>query len=276
MLLAQLTDTHVVREGSLYFGIATERYLADAIAAVNALRPLPDAAVVTGDLTNFGKPAEYERFVALMQTLRVPYYVIPGNHDDRDAMRARLAPETFGGSRERRVRYAVDVAGVRLIGLDGTGHERWPGGSLDRASLAWLETTLASDRTTPTIVCVHQPPFRTGMHYMDAMGYPGARRFARIVAAHPNVGRILSGHIHCVRSARIGRALALSAPSTAPQIVPELFERRAFAMRHETPGFALHAFDAATGFRSTIVRRDANGRYAPVAGPGDSGANDAA
>jgi 3',5'-cyclic AMP phosphodiesterase CpdA len=259
VLLAQLSDTHLVRRGSTYFGHDTDRYLSDAIGALHALEPRPDLVAFTGDLVNFGLDAEYDRFAEVVSELRIPYVAVPGNHDDRDRMRARLG----GGplARGERVRFALDVGGARVIGLDATGPRFWPGGSLDPASLAWLEGTLAGDPDTPTIVCIHQPPFRTGLHYLDALGFPGARRFARSIERHPSVGRIVCGHIHCVRSARIGGALALSAPSTAPQTVPELFERRVFAMRHEVPGFALHAWTAAQGFRSTVFRRDPEGRY---------------
>jgi 3',5'-cyclic AMP phosphodiesterase CpdA len=197
--------------------------------------------------------------------LDLPYYVIPGNHDDRDRMRAVLAPETYGSSAEPRVRYALEVRGVRLIGLDATGEPSFPGSSLDRDSLDWLEATLAAAPLVPTIVAVHQPPFRTGLVYLDVFRYEGAARFRRILERYSNVGRVLCGHIHCVRTARLGSALALSGPSTAPQIVPELFERRLFALRREVPGFALHAWEGPLGFTTTIYRRNpATGGYGPA------------
>jgi 3',5'-cyclic AMP phosphodiesterase CpdA len=274
MIVAQLTDTHIVRGGDTYFGVETAAYLAEAIAALHGLEPRPDLVVVTGDLVNSGHDAEYERFAHVMASLRVPYCVIPGNHDERDRMRANLPPATYGGSNAGRVRFALDDYAVRLIGLDATAPGRWPGASFDSQTLEWLEAALATEPVKPTIVCVHQPPFRTGMHYLDALGFVGGRRFRRAIVRYPNVGLVLSGHIHCVRSARIGSALAVSAPSTAPQLVPELFERRAFAVRREPPGFAIHRWNAETGFRTTIYRRDEAGRY--VAGPAAFGANGAA
>lgn len=262
MILAQLSDPHVVRPGETYFGTDTERYLTDALAAVARLEPRADAVIVTGDLVHRGTELEYVRFKRIMAGLDLPYYVIPGNHDDRDRMRAVLAPETFGSCTEPRVRYELEVNGVRLIGLDATGEPSFPSASLDPDSLDWFETTLAAAPLAPTIVAVHQPPFRTGLVYLDVFRYKGAARFRRALERYPNVGRVLCGHIHCVRTARLGRALALSGPSTAPQIVPELFERRLFALRREVPGFALHAWDAARNFTTTIYRREpATGAY---------------
>jgi 3',5'-cyclic AMP phosphodiesterase CpdA len=263
MLLAQLSDTHVTRAEATYFGIDTTRYLRDAIDALHDLAPRPDLVVVTGDLVCGGHDDEYERFAGAMATLRIPYVAVPGNHDDRDRMRARLPPQTYGESMESRVRFVRDVRGVRLIGLDPNGRPSFPRPSFDRTSLAWFERTLAERPAMPTIVCLHQPPFRTGLHYLDAFGFGGAERFRRAVRAHPNVGRVISGHIHCTRSAYLGTALAITAPSTAPQMVPELFERRVCGLRRERPGFALHGWDAARGFETTIYRRDDAGRYVP-------------
>ncbi len=272
MILAQLTDTHVVRPGSTYFGVDTTAYLTDAIDAIHRLDPAPDAVVITGDLVNLGRDDEYARFLDIVSAIRMPYFVVPGNHDDRDRMRAALPEATYGASRDARVRFAIDDFDVRLIGLDATG-PTWPGASLDDASLSWLEETLASRPGVPTILCVHQPPFRTGLRYMDVLGFGGLGRLRRTLARYPNVGRVISGHIHCVRAGHVGAARALSAPSTAPQIVPELFERRAFGLRRELPGFAVHAWDAERGFGTTTYRRDSTGAYAPVAGPGSFGEN---
>ncbi len=272
MILAQLTDTHVVRPGSTYFGVDTTAYLHDAIDALQRLDPAPDAVIITGDLVNFGHADEYARFAEIVSAIRMPYFVVPGNHDNRDRMREALPESTYGASTQERVRFAIDDFAVRLIGLDATAPP-WPGAALDDASLSWLEETLASKPGVPTILCVHQPPFRTGLHYLDVLGFGGLGRLRRTLARYPNVGRVISGHIHCVRAGYVGPARALSAPSTAPQVVPELFERRAFALRRELPGFAVHVWDAERGFGTTTYRRDSNGSYAPVAGPGSFAEN---
>lgn len=258
----QLSDTHVVREGATYFGIDTARYLADAIAAVNRLEPQPEYAVVTGDIANFGAAAEYERFVTLMSSLRIPYVVIPGNHDDRDRLREVLPERTFRAASGPRIRFAVEDFSIRLVALDANSERPWPGAYLNPAEAQWLDRTLAQRRDVPTIVAVHQPPFRTGLHYLDLGGFVGARRLRAVVDRHPQVGRVISGHIHCVRSARWRVATAQSAPSTAPQKIPLLFmDHRIVGLRDETPGFAVHAFAGDAGVRTTVYRRDETGRY---------------
>jgi 3',5'-cyclic-AMP phosphodiesterase len=102
MIIAQLSDPHIVARGKLFRcpiqGVApdaervsrefdTAGYLERAVAAVNALLPRPDIAVVTGDLVDHGMADEYERLRALLAPLATPVFVIPGNHDAREPLR---------------------------------------------------------------------------------------------------------------------------------------------------------------------------------------------
>ena len=86
MLLAQLTDLHL--GASSPAGDDPAVAVAAAVAAVDELRPRPDAVLITGDLTEHGDRTEYARAAALLAGLPAPVHVLPGNHDDRDALRA--------------------------------------------------------------------------------------------------------------------------------------------------------------------------------------------
>jgi Icc protein len=260
--VVQLTDSHVVRAGQTYFSVDTAAYLAEAIQGVNALRPLPEYVVVTGDLVNTGNAAEYKHFVSIMTALRVPYFATAGNHDERAAFRAGLPPAAYGGASGARVDFVVDDYPVRLIALEANTVRPWVGAVIDREQLDWLETTLATGRERPTLLAVHQPPFRTGLHYFDIFGYRGKRRLRRIISRSPQVGRVISGHIHCVKTYLWKNGtLVATAPSTAPQIVPEFFEHRILGVRSEVPGFTVHDWNEADGFSSTVYRRNETGTF---------------
>ncbi len=261
----QLSDTHVVGEGRRYRGLAdTARYLSEAIAAVNALVPAPAFAVVTGDLCHHGSRAEYAHFARLFAPLRVPYYVIPGNHDNPARLCEVLPPASFGGAGRDAFAYALDAGGLRLLALDSTVR-RALGGAFDAERLAWLASTLDTEPDRPTVIALHQPPFRTRLHYLDFLPYPGAARFREIVDENPQVTLVIGGHIHCVRAARWNGALALTAPSTAPQLVPELFERRVFAIRREPPGFVVYRSTLGGSFEAIVYRREhRSSRYVPT------------
>src|ERR1700759_5581626 len=88
MLLAQISDLHIKRPGSLaYRRVDTGAALARCIAALNALNPRPDAVVMTGDLVDQGDPEQYAHLQTLLAPLQIPYYLLVGNHDARSALR---------------------------------------------------------------------------------------------------------------------------------------------------------------------------------------------
>src|SRR3954447_12342865 len=88
MLILQITDTHIKLPGKLaYRRVDTAAMLRDCVAQVQHLDPKPDVIALTGDLVDLGRPEEYAHLKEILAPLRAPIYAIPGNHDDRDAMR---------------------------------------------------------------------------------------------------------------------------------------------------------------------------------------------
>lgn len=91
-LLAQLSDLHIKAGGRLSYGVVdTLGALRLAVDRLNALQPRPDALVITGDLVDFGTPEEYATLREALAELAMPFFVIPGNHDDRAALRVAFA-----------------------------------------------------------------------------------------------------------------------------------------------------------------------------------------
>lgn len=243
-LLVQLSDTHIRLPGQLaYRRVDTAALLAQAIVSVLALPQAPVAVVVTGDLTDFGRPAEYAHLRALLAPLACPVYLMPGNHDDRAALR-RAFPEHdwLQQSGEAFLQYAVDLGGLRLIALD-TSVTKAPHGELGPAHLAWLDAALAADRTTPTIVAMHHPPFATFIGHMDEIGLQqGGRELAAVIARHPQVERIVCGHLHRSIQARFAGTIAMTAPSTAHAVALDLATDAASEFAMQPPGYLVHAW----------------------------------
>ena len=124
-LLAQISDLHI----QVGAGDRTPTARAEAVvAAVAALVPAPDSVLVTGDLVHHGAPAEYDRVRELLAPLRMPVHVLPGNHDDRNALRATLGA-LAGDSRGSFVQYTARSGRVRLVVCDTTepGQDGGPG-----------------------------------------------------------------------------------------------------------------------------------------------------
>ncbi len=252
MIVAQFTDAHVVRPGRrFHFTVDTAAMLEAAVACANRLTPRPDVVLVTGDVGDTGHPAEYARAARLLAGLAVPYAVIPGNHDEPEALAsafgAAAGERLAGGTRV----HTLDRHAVRLVGIDST-QRNWPGGLLDDERLAWLDRTLAAD-TRPTIVFMHHPPLWSGVHYLDAFGFSGRRRFGAVIARHRHVLRILGGHIHRQIDVPWNGTIVSTSISTAPQYVPELFMRKPLGLTRERPGFRLYRWNGAALETETVV-----------------------
>jgi 3',5'-cyclic-AMP phosphodiesterase len=240
MLIAQISDPHIKAPGRLaYRRVDTEAALVRVVETLNALDPAPDAIVLTGDLVDGGRDEEYDHLLDLIRPLRAPLFPIPGNHDDRAAF-ARAFPEVArraGGGRF--LHYAVEDGPVRLIGLDtvvpGAG-----GGALCAERLAWLDARLAEQPERPTVVFQHHPPFPTGIGHMDRIGLADASAEAEVIRRHPQVERVLCGHLHRPIQARWAGTLASTAPGTSHQVALDLRPDAPSAFRLEPVGIELH------------------------------------
>ena len=167
MLIAQITDTHVKAAGRLaYRRVDSAQKLRNCVAHLNALDPRPDIVLLTGDLVDLGRPEEYELLREILAPLAMPLYAIPGNHDERGALRRAFADQKYLPQDGEFLHYTLDDYPLRLIGLDTVvpGEQR---GELCARRLAWLDAELARAPDRPTVLFMHHPPFLTGLANMD-------------------------------------------------------------------------------------------------------------
>jgi Icc protein len=206
------------------------------------LTPLPDAVLVSGDLVNVAGAREYERVRELLAPLSMPVYVMAGNHDDRDALREYFAlSEGSTGAAGTPFRYSARVGELRLVVCDSTipGHEE---GIFDAERRVWLEAELAAGPATPTVVAMHHPPVLTGMPAFDEIGLPEVDRLAlgELLTAHPQVVRVVAGHVHRAIFSTAGGCGVVVCPSTHLQAPLEIGTTELHLV-DEPPGFALHS-----------------------------------
>ncbi|GAA0260676.1 phosphodiesterase [Actinomadura nitritigenes] len=244
-IIAQLSDIHLAagRDGEVDDGSGPVRALRAAVSSLLALPARPDAVVLTGDLADAGRPEEYARLHALLSPLPMAVYPMPGNHDDRDAMRAAFgdhpAVVATGTWPQAPVQYAVDVAGVRLVCCDTTvdGH---PHGHMSEERLAWLDGALGAAPATPTVVATHHPPFPIGIRFIDDMRFVDPAGFAEVISRHPQVVRIISGHVHRGSVGSLAGTVSTTCPSTYRQLFLDLTHPGRAAVTGEPAGFAVH------------------------------------
>lgn len=255
MLIAQISDLHVMPPGELAFGrFDTSASLARCVDDILQRLPLPDAVLATGDLVEGGTRGEYQRLRGLLAPLTMPVYVIPGNHDERGMLCVAFGDHLYLPPPGQTVRYVVEDHDARLIALDTavTGED---GGALGADQLDWLETTLAAEPHKPTLVFMHHPPVKTGTRYMDdiALDLTSAGRLARVIERHPQVDRIICGHVHRGMQARWHGTTVSICPSTAFQYSLDFRPEASATVTREPPAYQLHYWNGSELVTHTVA-----------------------
>ena len=259
MLIAQITDTHIYEPGVLAFGaIDTGARLAACVARINSLDRIPDLVIATGDLVDSGSPAQYRHLQELLAPLIPPFFLMPGNHDHRENLRAAFYDFGFFPAQGIYLHYTIENYPVRIIASD-TIIEGEPGGIMDAPRIHWLAKKLAEDRSRCTILAMHHPPFQTGIVHMDRMGCRGANELAAVIAENPQIERIVCGHVHRAIQSRFANTVAMISPSTAFQVALDFDPEAPARWTDEPAAFMLHYWDENSGLSSHVV---------PVADPG--------
>ncbi len=260
MLIAQITDTHIKLPGKLaYRRVDTAAMLRACVAEIQALKQQPDLILITGDLVDLGRAEEYAHLKSILAPLHQRIVVIPGNHDERAALRDAFGDGAGGAylPQGEFLQFAIDDYPLRLIGLDtvipGQG-----GGELCERRLRWLDETLAARPETPTLIMMHHPPFRTGIGHMDDLGLVGAEAFAAVMSRHAQVALVVCGHLHRSIHTTVGGRLTMTCPSPAHQVALDIDADAPSAFRMEPPGFMLHWWNG----RGVVSHLAAIGDYA--------------
>lgn len=254
MLIAQITDLHITRENEVLSGrVDTRQAFSLCMDRLAGLTPQPDVLLISGDLTETATKEEYDFLVAALEKLGFPKYVVPGNHDDRAAMRTAFTGMAEGEG-DTPFCYSVDENHwpLFLIGLDSTVPKRSEG-AVCPSRLAWLEQEMQkATPERPALIFMHHPPFQTGIAPMDACGiFEGLSAFRDLVAAYSDrIAGIICGHVHRVIHSTIAGVPVLLAPSSAHQITLDLRKEAPLSFTMEPAKIALHSWRGDNGLVS--------------------------
>jgi len=146
-VFAHITDTHVG-------GTTGAEDLRLAVEDINSLDEIK-FVLVTGDLTEFGSLKELEETRRILDGLKTPWYVVPGNHDSKwSESGCNDFVRVFGAEF-----FSFDYGGIRFIGTASGPNMRMAPALVPREQLLWLESTLREmeDTLQPVVFINHYP-----------------------------------------------------------------------------------------------------------------------
>jgi 3',5'-cyclic AMP phosphodiesterase CpdA len=217
----------IVHLSDLHFG-HHDAELAEGLADDVATQ-IPTIVVVSGDFTQRGTRAEFEQAQRFLQSLQVPTFSVPGNHDipERDILARFFHPyalykQYIGLELEP----FIEVDGVAIAGLKTSRRARWgldwSHGTIGKAQLNRLASAFrnASPNATRVVVAHHpllEPERQVQLPVRRVRSSAAALRLFEEIG----VRVVLSGHFHLsyVRHFNLGQNSGLPAESTHPSIL---------------------------------------------------------
>lgn len=144
---AQVTDTHVG-------GATGADDLRRTVADLNQQKDI-DFVILSGDVTEFGSDLELALAKQILDSLQLPLYVIPGNHDSNwsesgaNSFRKVFGAETFFFKHK----------GYQFVGTTSGPNMRMSPGQVPRENLVWLDSVFTAnpDKDMPLISINHYP-----------------------------------------------------------------------------------------------------------------------
>lgn len=244
----QITDTHLfARRETQLLGVSTDHTFRTVLAAIAALQQQPDVLLATGDVSQDGSFASYQRFRCALAKFPADTYWLAGNHDQLSEMEMALgsASTTASGSHATPApsppgqdRVHEDKAfvrkGWRLILLNSAVPQK-VGGRLAQSELQWLQQQLqlASNRQEHAAVCLHHPPYLMGSKWLDSSTLENSNEFLTVLSEFKCVRAVLFGHVHQAWEHQHGGVRFLGCPSTCVQFKPR---SQQFAIDEDAPG----------------------------------------
>jgi len=244
MLIAHISDTHISATGTKTCGVAPmAENLAHCVQSINALDPMPDLVLHSGDVTHLATREESRHAADILSALAMPLFLVPGNHDDRLVLSEVFGRDVCPINESGFVDYVIEGFPLRIIALDTLDPGK-PGGRLSPSRLDWLDAQLCEGGDQPTLVLAHHPPLNLGVPESDEDGFVGAEDLGRVVANHPNVERFLCGHIHLHTSSRWCGTMVTTAPSMGMQLTLDLTQQSRSRFLLSDPACLLHHWTA--------------------------------
>lgn len=208
--IGHISDSHFTSSGLLHGRVPTGETFAAALAALDGSGVPVDVVVHTGDVADEGEPGAYHAAAAALAAATRRVLLVPGNHDDRAAMREHLLGEPASAEPIDAVH---DIGGLRLVLLDTSIPGRVEGG-LDDSQLDRLRSVLADPAEHGTVLALHHPPVPVEVTGLQRLHLTGQDRLADVVAG-TDVRAVLGGHLHYATTSLFAGVPVFVAPATA-------------------------------------------------------------
>ena len=176
-----MTDTHVgTSNGS--------RDLRAVVNDINQLQPLPEFAILSGDVTEYDMGTLLDTAKMILDELKIPYYVIPGNHD------TKWSPS--GGDKFKVLfgddKFSFEQSGFRFLGFHQGPVLRMGEGFVSPNDLTWLQSELekSAKKGEKNILVMHYPLDKTITNLEQILNILDGHKIVTTLHGHGHRNRV--------------------------------------------------------------------------------------
>lgn len=192
ILLLYSADNQAQQKSAIRFAFLTDLHISDVVANTEDLeRSVTDLnslsglnfVIFGGDITEFGSDEEIAHAHAIISKLKVPWYIVGGNHDSKwSESGCNTFKDVFGYEW-----FEFEAGGIRLLGCNSGPNMRMAPALVPRDAVLWLDSlTRSIPPATPVVFINHYPLDDAMLNYTTILDY-----LSRI-----NVQFAMCGHGH--------------------------------------------------------------------------------
>ena len=254
ILIAQITDTHIVAKDKHWMGLSqsnTANRLQAVVEHINCLAIRPDLVIHTGDISDEGDIDSYMQAKEILDKLDIKYYLTCGNHDNFFNLKKVFAQHNYFLT-DKFSHYVIDDLPIRIIVLDSQviGEDY---GTLCSARIEWLRQVLLSSRKH-TLIFIHHFPIMVKDELFNEINLLNNNELESIVSQHDNILGIFCGHSHYGAVSVYGGKLCFISPSTAP--VHIIKNNKCAGLTLSSPSYSVHSYRSSGNIMSSIIAVD--------------------
>ncbi|HEX2628674.1 MAG TPA: PQQ-binding-like beta-propeller repeat protein, partial [Chitinophagaceae bacterium] len=150
---AFISDTHIGSPNG-----AAEEDLRRTIRDINSMKDVA-FVVITGDITELGTDEELKLAKRIFDSLHIPYYIIPGNHDTGwSESGGAMFTTVFGYDK-----FSFEHEGIRFLACPSGPYVRMSDGHVPRSAVNWLDEELKKVRPQQPVIFLNHYPIDNGL-----------------------------------------------------------------------------------------------------------------
>lgn len=238
--IVQISDLHLLKlRYERNAGVPPALTFQEILNDIRTLDPEPHAVILSGDISDAFSGESYFLVERMMIPLEIPYYWIPGNHDDVTLMSMMEKQLSVHSDK------VFDYGGRRWVLLNSVVTDE-VFGRLNQSQLDLLRKALEESPDTPTMIVMHHQPIFVNDRVED-IKLQNDHDFFSILDDHSQVQGVFFGHIHILHESERNGVKYMSSP---PSVFP--YEEINSITKHMVPGYRVFDYDAEGNWETKV------------------------